>query len=443
MYLTAGVGAQQIDLLEAYRLAEQRDPQIAVARAQRRAQLEQVPRARALLLPQIDASANANRLWEDTRLDDRPPANGGFPIEALEGSARYNTGSVGINVRQALFRYSAFIALRQARLVRDQAEINFERARQQLGLQVAETYFGVVEAEDAVRTLTAELRAIDSELERAQRRFELGVGAIMEVNDARARHAATRANLLQSRSRLRLALETLRRTVNAPVAGVAGLSAAFHPEAPQPATPEAWVDLAERQSLEVRQAEFLLEGARAGVDVARAERYPQLDLIASLQRDYQGESPTLGGVGVESDRALVGIQLSLPLYAGGGIGAGVRQSVAEREAASHQLLNVRRSAALSAESAFISLESSLEQIAAFAEALAAVQMAEESARRGLELGQRTTLDWLNVQRERYQIERNFAAAHYQYLLAYLQLRASVGEPLGEAIETINEFLTGN
>jgi outer membrane protein len=39
--------------------------------------------------------------------------------------------------------------------------------------------------------------------------------------------------------------------------------------------------------------------------------------------------------------------------------------------------------------------------------------------RGLELGQRTNLDLLNIQRERYKVERNLAAARYEYLPAYL------------------------
>jgi outer membrane protein len=443
VFLTAAAAqAQRIDLLSAYRLARENDPLLAAAGARRRAQLEQVPQARALLLPQIEASANANRIWEDRRLNATPEENGAF-IEALEGSAAYNTANVGINVRQALFRYGAFIALRQARLVEDRADVDFELARQQLGLAVAEAYFAVIEEQDAVRTYEAELRAVDFERARAQRRFELGVGTVIEVNDARARHAATSANLLQARSRLRLAHERLRRRINAPVGDVAGLAADFQAEAPQPNAPEAWAGQAEKQSLEVRTAELTLAVARAAVDVARSERYPRLDLVANMQRDYQGESPMFGGIGMEADSAAVGIQLSLPLFTGGGISAGVRQSVAEREAAANQLRDARRSAALSAESAFIAVESSLEQIAALAEALTAVEVAEESTQRALELGQRTNLDLLNIQRERYQVERNLAAARYQYLLTYLQLHAAVGEPLDEAIETVNGMLEGD
>jgi outer membrane protein len=431
----------QIDLLDAYRMAEKRDPQLAAAREQRIAQLEQVPQARALLLPQVNAFANANRVWEDTRVDNDISTTGAFPIEIGDRSGNYNTGNIGINFRQALFRYEAFLSLRQARIFKDQAEVDFELARQQLGLQVADAYFRVLEAEDDVRSFEAELQAVDREMSRAQRRFELGVGGIIEVNDTQARHAATRANLLQSQSRLRLARETLSRTVNAPVASIAPLPPTFTPKTPQPDTPEIWVQLAERQSLEVQVAELSLSGLRTGVEIARSERYPQLYLIANIQRDYQGENPMFGGIGLESDTVSLGIQLSMPFYTGGGVTAGVRQSIAEREASFHLLDDARRSSALAAESAFIALESGLEQIAALTEALSAVQVAEESTQRGLELGQRTTLDLLNIQRERYQVERNLAAARYQHLLAYLQLRISIGESVDKVLEDVNRMFT--
>ncbi|MFU8816288.1 MAG: TolC family protein [Pseudomonadales bacterium] len=72
--------------------------------------------------------------------------------------------------------------------------------------------------------------------------------------------------------------------------------------------------------------------------------------------------------------------------------------------------------------------------------LGAPRLAEESTQRGLELGQRTALDLLNVQRERFQVERNLFAIRYDYLLGYLQLRAATGEPLDEALEDVNRLL---
>ncbi|RFA34590.1 TolC family outer membrane protein [Alkalilimnicola ehrlichii] len=433
--------AQRADLLTLYRLAEERDPQLAAAREQRRAQQEQVPLARSNLLPQISASANANRVWEDTQFGDSPPPQepGAAPMMG-EGDASYNTANIGISVNQVLFRQEAFIALRQARIVDDLADAEFLSVNQQLALRVADAYFAVLEAEDAVRSFEAELETVEHELQRAERRYELGVGAITEVNDARARYAATRASLLQARSQVRLAGETLRRTVNAPVSAVFRLPEGFEPERPQPDAPSAWAELAERQSVEVRLSELSLDVAQAGVDVARSERYPRLDLVANLQRDYQGENPMAGGGSMETDRASIGIQLSVPLYTGGGISAGARQALAERETAFHQLLDARRNAALQAESAFIALESSLEQIGALVEALQAARLSEDSTERGLELGQRTTLDLLNVQRERFQVERDLAAARYEYLLAYIELYTAVGRPVEETLAQVNALL---
>jgi outer membrane protein len=108
-----------------------------------------------------------------------------------------------------------------------------------------------------------------------------------------------------------------------------------------------------------------------------------------------------------------------------------------------QMLDARRQAALSAESAYLTLVANLEQVRALEQALVSIESNEQATQRGLQVGLRTTLDLLNVQRERYQIERDLAAARYGYLMTYLQLHAAVGEALDErAIEAVNTFLTG-
>ena len=428
---------QSLDLLQAYRMAEESNPQLAVAREQRSADLEEVPRARSQLFPQVSASAGAFYHDEEVTIgavddEDSPFGRG--------GQQEYTTRSLNLEVRQALYRREAFIALRQARTVEDQAELEFDLARQELAFEVADAYFAVLEAADAVATFEAELRAVTRELARAERRRELGVGAVTEVNDSRARRATTRANLLRARNQLRLAQRTLGSLIQAPVDAVVPLAEDFEPQPARPDDARQWIEAARRQSRQVLLAELVLEIANAGVDAARAQRHPRIDLVANVRRDYQGGNPTLGGISVETDGPSVGVQVTVPLFLGGAIAADVRQSAALRNASRYRLHDTSLRVGLAAEAAFISLEDAIEQVRALEEALQAASMAEESTRRSAELGQRTMLDLLNVQRERYDVERSLAAARYQYLLAYLELRTIVGDPVEGVVSDVSGFL---
>jgi outer membrane protein len=433
--LSSPAAAEPIDLLEAYRLASAHDPQLAAAREQLRADRQQVPLARSLVLPQIGAQGDVSHVWEDTEI-------GGAP--GIGGRADYSTRSLGVGLTQTLFRRDALVALGQARVIMDQADLRFELARQRLALQVAEAYFRVLEAEDTVTSFDAELRAIERQLQRAQRAFELGAGTVTDVHEAQARLDGTRARRIGALNERQVARENLRRTINAPVTQVSGLPAGFEPQMPQPAEAGPWAELAEERNLQVRLALSGLDLAGREIDRQRAGRYPQLDLVANAGRSYQGSLTQVpGGGALEADRASVGLQVTVPLYTGGAVTAQVRQAQAQREVSYHQMLDARRQAALSAESAYLTLVANLEQVRALEQALVSIESNEQATQRGLQVGLRTTLDLLNVQRERYQIERDLAAARYGYLMTYLQLHAAVGEALDErAIEAVNTFLTG-
>ncbi|WP_181919232.1 TolC family outer membrane protein [Alkalilimnicola ehrlichii] len=433
------VQAESIDLLTAFRLASEHDPQIAAAREQLQADREQLPQARSLILPQIGLQADANRIWQDQSLGDAPP----FPIP--DDSVSYNTYTVGVGLTQALFRPDSYIRQRQARSVIDQAEINYRLAQQQLALRVAESYFRVLEAQDAVTTFDAEVRAIERQLQRSERAFELGAGTVTDVNEARARMDGARAQRVAAQSELRIARESLRRIIETPFEHVSGVGAEFDPEPPQPADAEAWATLAEQHNLQVQLAQSGLELASSEIRRSRTQRLPQVDLVANYGRSYQGDgaNPTLG-TSVEVDQASIGVQLSVPLYTGGAISSQVRAASAQREVTYNQLLSAKREAAIGAESAYLGLLANMERVRALEQALRSITSMEESVQRGLELGLRTTLDLLNVQRERFQTERELAAARYGYLLTYMQLQAVVGEPLDEELfALVNRYLMVN
>lgn len=425
-----------MDLSEAYQLALEQDPRLAAAQQRRRAAEELRPQARALFLPEINLEGEAGRHWEQTERG----------ADAIIGPGTqdlyYNQWSAGIALTQPLFRMQSFALREQARIVEDQASLQLGQALQDLLLRVSQAYFDVLLAQDTVATVDAELAAIDNELRRARRALEVGTGTITDVNDAQARYDLVQAQRLRAQNQLQIAREQLRRLIGQPAGPLAGLREDFVAQSPSPSDPDVWAERAERYNLEVQLAERDLEFSREEIRNQRAGHAPRVDMVARYGRNYQSE--TQFGGNLEGEQASIGVRLQVPLFAGGGTQARVREAQANRDASFQDTLDARRQAGLQAESAYLNLVSNLQQIRALEQALRSIISTEQSTQRGLEVGVRTTLDLLNVQRERFETERQLAEARYNYLLNYLQLQVAVGGGTdGASIDDVNFFLAGS
>lgn len=426
--------AESRDLLDIYRLALEQDPQLQSARFRQRASEEVQVQARALFLPQLNLEADAGRTWESSQIGSNP-----------RNSTDFNSWSAGVALSQPLFRMESFSLARQADIVSSTAELELAQARQDLLLRASQAYFNVLLTQDQLDTIDAELTAIESELRRARRALEVGTGTITDVNDAQARYDRVQADRLRAQNDLTVARETLSRLIGEAAGPLVGLAENFAAEPPTPMERSVWAERAERYNLAVRLTEQNLAQARENISEEQAGRYPQVDLVARYGRTHQSDvgltQPGLAGE-VDRDQSSIGVNVSMPLYTGGATSSRIRERRSQRDAAFSDTLAAKRDAALQAESAYLNLTSNLRQIQALEQALSSIRSTEQSTQRGLEVGVRTTLDLLNVQRERFEVERQLAEARYGYLLNYLDLQVAVGGGVdGSSIEDVNFFLT--
>ena len=165
--------AQADDLVSIYQLAHEADPEYRAAIATHQAALEILPQSRAALLPDIALSGSASR----ERFDPRSRGNTDY--------ATNQTYSLGL--RQPLYNRERFVALEQADSRIAQADAELEAARQALALRVATLYFVLLGAQDNVDFVRADKDAIGRTLDQAEQRFEVGLAAITDSLEARAR----------------------------------------------------------------------------------------------------------------------------------------------------------------------------------------------------------------------------------------------------------------
>ena len=422
--------AQGADLLGVYRDAVAYDAQFAAARAALAAGQEKLPQGRSGLLPTIGLSANST--WND--IDTRRRVNG-----ATTTTTQYNTNGWTVQLTQPLFRWQNWVGYTQAEFAVAQAEAQFVAARQDLIVRVAQAYFDVLLAQDVLATAKAQKVAITEQLESAKRNFEVGTATITDTHEAQARFDLTSAQEIAAENDLAVKRQALRSVIGKEPEGLKNLRSGVQLAVPQPADINKWVELAESGSASVQIYQALSEIAQREVEKQRAGHYPTLDLVATHGKAGSGFSSTAGS-GTDSTSSTIGVQLSIPLFAGGATMSKDREAVALKEKAAADLDNARRGAALNARQAYLGVSSGLAQVKAYEAAITSSQSAVDSNKLGYEVGVRINIDVLNAQSQLYDTRQKLAKARLDTLGALLKLKAAAGTLGDEDVAAINALL---
>jgi len=404
------------DLLDTLRSAQRNDPVFAAARAAQQAGQEKLPQGRALLMPSVNLAANSTYNDQTTQYQGATPFPG--------GNNRYNSHGYGVTLVQPLYRQQNWVAYSAAELQVAQSDAQFRIAEQDLVLRVAQAYFDVLIARDSVQLSEAQKTAISEQLAQARRHFELGSATITDTREAQARHDLTRAQQIAAQNNLEIKQRALQQLTNEAPEHLKPLGKSFKPEAPLPADMEQWVADAQRNSPQLAIAQAAAELAEKEVERNRGGHYPTVDMVANYSKNYANGGSF--GVGSDSTNKSLGVQLNLPLFQGGAVNSKWREAEANRERASQELENARRSVALQTRSAYLGVVSGIAQVQALQQALASSESVLEASKLGQEVGVRTNLDVLNAQQQLYSTRRDLYQAQYTYLLSQLRLKAAIG-----------------
>ena len=423
LFAAAPAPAFALDLVEAWREALANDAQVASARAQLDATRERVPQARSLLLPAVGASAAINRTHADP---NRAPTR------------RFTSEAYAIQLSVPLLSLPEHEAWEQSRLFVGIAEAQYAQARQDLILRVSRTYFDVLAAQDDLETILAQKRAIAEQLEAARRNFEVGTATITDQQEAQARFDLTIAQEIAARNALEVQRALLAQLIGRPPGELETLRPGVLLQGPQPAGEADWIAQAIDSSLSVHQQRVNVEIARREIERRRFIRYPTVDLVGSLARN---ENAALNAVGQRTNTATVGVQLSMPLYTGGGIEAGVREAAALLGRSQSDLETTRRQVEQAARQAYLGVNSSLAQVNALEAAERSSQLALESNLLGYQVGVRINIDVLNAQQQLFSTRRDLARARYDVLVNGLLLKATAGVLSEDDVAAVNALLT--
>ena len=423
--------AWSLDLSQAYQAALEQDASLRAVRAATDAKRERLPQARAQLLPNLSASASRNQ----NRLERTSP---NFLGEAVTTQERYGSSSESLTLRQPLFRKFQMADYRQAQAQVDDANAILEKELQNVAVRVAGAYFEALLAEEQLTLVLSQKVAYATQLDAARKRFAGGSGTRTDIDEAQAALDLNFAHELEARQNLDFTKRQLQTLTNRPVDSLATLDAMkLKLVQPSPNVIEDWTQRAELNSPEIQSLKAQVEAARHEVEKAQAGHYPTLDAIAQWSRS---NSENVTSVNTRYTNKSIGLQLNVPLFAGGYVNSTIRQALADQERAEQALEALRRDLGVRVHREFRGVTEGVLRVRALEQAVRSAEQVAISNKRSFEAGSRTLVDTLNAEQQKVSAQRDLAQARYVYLISRVRLQALAGGPKTEVIDEVNGWL---
>jgi outer membrane protein len=452
--LALPLAAPAKDLIGVFEDALHNDPVIRQADANRLAARESKPQALAALLPQLNGTAGITRehasgfqsqIFEVASNPNTPPQ---LVVARTADQIDNTIQQWSLNLRQNVFSWSNWMSLKAASHEVAQAEANYAAAEQQLILRVAQAYFNVLTAIDTLDADQTSLEAISRQLDQANKRFEVGLIAITDVEDAKAARDSAASTVIAAKRTLATSEDQLQEITGQKYDGLAKPGADMPLNNPEPADQSRWVNISLEQNLSLVSSRLAADIARENVRVAQGGHLPTLDLVAGRSWNYTSSDQIFDGTpfsNVDSkvnDRQ-IGLQFTLPIYSGGFTQSKVRQAEYQWIAAKEGVVQSSRATERQARDAYLGVVSGIARVQALRQAVESNRTALKATEAGYEVGTRTSVDVLNARKLLVQAETDYATARYDYIVSVLQLRLAAGNLDRTQLTELNNWLTLN
>ena len=432
-------------LIDVYENALVNDPLLKEALANKEAISEFRPQARSLMLPQINASG----LYSDSDINGKST----FQQQTAIGTVTNTTGFLQesettqweVSIRQTIFDFGAWMTLKKANKTVAQAEIDYLAAEQALMVRVTTAYFNVLAAQDTLESEQAARQAIEKQLDQSRKRFDVGLIAITDVQEAQAAYDQSIANEIIAKRNLATSKESLRAITDNFPSNLLKPDNSLPLIMPNPQSETEWVNTSLEQNLNFLSAQLGTEIARSEVKVQRSGHYPTIGVQAqkrvsesdSFRSDSGGD---FNPADTENINEGVGVQVTVPIFSGGQTSSRVRQAVAQHRATKEKLERVGRETTRNARDSYLGVISGIATVKALQQSVKSSATALQATEAGYEVGTRTTVDVLDARRRLYSSQRNLAISKYDYLKNIIQLKQAAGTLSKDDLVQINNWL---
>jgi len=432
--LALSINSSADSLLDIYNDALENDPQYKSAEFSYLSGKEIKVQGRAGLLPNISISAqtNWNEYYQDGNLENE-----------------YNNFSSSARLTQPLIRLDSWFKYRQSKFLTDAAEADFAYSQQALIVRTAELYFNVLRAIDNLSAARSEEKAIKKQLDQIRQRYEVGLAAVTEVQEAQLAFDLSLASRTRVEGEVYTAKEALNALVGREILSLDGLVNDLNVTDPVPASKEEWARKAVENNFRLQAANLRKLASKNNARSVASNHLPKVDIVGvqteSETNQYAYDGRFTGGtfnitVPDETQRDTYSLQLSMPIFQGGAVISRTKQAYAESNKSSEEALFTERSVIQDVRSQYSNVVTLVANLRAQKQAVVSATSALEATKVGYEVGTRNIVDLLQAEKNLYSAERNLSNAKYDYLITTLRLHLAAGTLNPENLIEINNLL---
>ncbi|WP_397325064.1 TolC family outer membrane protein [Pantoea agglomerans] len=400
----------------------------------------------ALQSSQMTSQADQQKYWQGMA--------GMLPTLTLEGNwdrqeqpdKKYQSGvtnhSYDLSVRQPLFDMSKYAGWRKGVAIANTAEAQSKKAEEKLLNAISNAYFSVLYQQEVLQAAKAASHNFKQQQQKLQAGILNGQNTRTELDEAKANYALAQAKEIEASSQLLLAGEAFRRLSGVSPDTVEPVNFQCLNASPYASLTDA-INASQQRNTEIKIALFQNDQADADVLAADGAHMPVVSLYARYGKNWSRNDnddnllyDAIFGTNSKSNNLQYGVNVSIPLFAGGSQISQSYEAAYRRQAAKYSTMEAQRKAATDTRSAWLSLTNGKALINAQKNAVESSREKVVSVQYGREMGFRTVNDELDAQQKYFSALKDQAEARFNYLNALINLAQSTGSL---SIDMLNFF----
>ncbi|HEP0858338.1 TPA: TolC family outer membrane protein [Klebsiella aerogenes] len=429
-----------LGILDAYSLALEKDPTFQAAIKEKEAGDEAKNIGRAGLLPKVSLNyQNAPRNWQTQKYQTSDIFGN---VSDVTKRQQYRSYAGSVTLTQPLFDYEAYAKYKTGVAQSLMADEKYRSKYLELAVRVISAYVSVAYAKDQIALAEAQKAAYKEQLALNDRLMAAGEGTVTDVAETQARYSLAEAQVIEARDVLDSAQRELEVIIGIPLDQLDALQTLrqgkFQVSPLRFTAFDDWQKLAMERNPQLASSRHGVEAARYDVERNRAGFMPQVQLYASHSENDSSSDNT---VNQKYRTDSVGVQVSMPIYSGGGVAASTRQAAARYGQAKYELDAQVGSIMNDLRKQFNQCISSQAKLRAYELAVKSATTQVEATRQSVLAGQRVNVDVLNAEQQLYAAQRDLAEAKYTYIKAWITLLGDSGTLSEKDIASVSGYFS--
>lgn len=340
-----------------------------------------------------------------------------FSNAAGSGFTDTQSYSLGLSYSQTLFdNFKSDAEIEAARASTEVSKYALANAEQNVLLAVVQAYYGVIRDTQLVQLRQENMAFYDAQVTSSEDRLRLGEGTKIDVSQAKARQASAVASYKSAIATLQSSQASYERYVGHKPKGLSG---DFNFGKMLPSSIDAAIASAEDNHPALLSARAAIRVAQASSDAAKAAYGPSVKLAAAVN--------AIANDGKNYVSGQVGFTFSVPIYAGGALGASIRQANLGQIKSEVDALAARDEIREAVITSWATLQNATSQITSAQAAVESQQLVVDGTIQERDVGQKTTLDVLDAQAELTSAREGLIQAHAAKNIAAFALIAASGK----------------